>query len=103
MILAKRIDGQTHTEDNHWWRIYEDGDLIAKIKVIPKYRYSALFSGFIYVSKHSFTLKSVNLDINQASLSFFNTFSVIQDYKLINDTVLVPSRQEFYYKTKKDC
>ncbi|MFT5512566.1 MAG: hypothetical protein ACI8SE_000964 [Bacteroidia bacterium] len=79
---------------------YEGDDVIAKISVIPKYSHSALFSGTIYISKKTHTLVSVNLDINPAALAFFDRFTVIQDYQLEDDSVLVPQRQEFYYDTK---
>ncbi|MFT5724734.1 MAG: hypothetical protein ACI9JN_001856 [Bacteroidia bacterium] len=79
---------------------FGEEDIIAKIKVTPKYRYSALYSGTIFISKKTFTLISVNLDINPAALAFFDRFTVIQDYTLVGDTTLVPIRQEFYYDTK---
>lgn len=79
---------------------YEGDDVIAKITVIPKYEFSALFSGTIFISKKTNTLKSVNLDINPQSLAFFDRFTVIQDYTLVGDTVLIPERQEFYYDTR---
>ena len=79
---------------------YEGDEYIAKIKVTPKYKRSALFSGIIYVSKKTYTIKSVNLDINPASLAFFDRFTVIQDYQLQNDSTIIPIRQEFYYGTK---
>lgn len=79
---------------------FQGEEMIAKITVTPKYEFSALFSGTIYVSKKTYTLKSVNLDINKQALSFFDRFTVIQDYSLIGDTVLIIDRQEFYYDTK---
>ncbi len=79
---------------------YENDEPIARIKVLPKYSHGALYSGEIFVSKKSHTLKSVRLAINPSALAFFDRFTVIQDYKLLSDNTYLPVRQEFYYDTK---
>ncbi|MBO6515417.1 MAG: carboxypeptidase-like regulatory domain-containing protein [Bacteroidia bacterium] len=79
---------------------YEGDDFIAKIRVTPKFDRGALFAGVIYVSKKTFTLKSVDLSINDATLSFFDNFNVIQDFTLVDSNKLMIKRQEFYYGTR---
>ena len=79
---------------------YVGEEVVAKIRVEPKFSYGPLFQGVIYVSKTSSVLKSVDLSINTAGLSYFNNFSVIQDLALLNDSSLVTTRQEFYYGTQ---
>lgn len=78
---------------------YEGKDFVAKIRVTPKYSHSPLFSGIIFISKNTYTIKSVDLSINSGALRFFDNFNIIQDYSLVKDSFLLPERQEFYYET----
>ncbi|MCB9262585.1 MAG: carboxypeptidase-like regulatory domain-containing protein [Flavobacteriales bacterium] len=75
------------------------GDFIGKIRVTPKNKDAALFTGVIYISKTTKTLKSVELEINPTALMYFNNFRVIQDYDFTKDNQLIITRQEFYYES----
>ena len=80
---------------------YENEEPIAKIQVIPRFEKGALFSGVIFVSKTTFTLKSVQLTVEPSNLMYFDNFKLIQDYDIIDTGIIVPVRQEFYYGTKQ--
>lgn len=73
--------------------INEDGMVILKEDVLKKYTYQQFKTG---VSKVSFYLKSLNIDISQASL--LKAFSVFLGYKNWNtlSTVIKSKRQSIY-------
>lgn len=81
---------------------YEDGEteLTNKIKVTPRFKEGALFSGHIYIMENTWNIKAVDLEVNSPTLYFFKDFRVIQNYELINDSVWVPSREEFFYNAR---
>lgn len=80
---------------------HENGKLIHKIEVIPRFKTEALFSGYIYIMDGSWAIKSVDLAIAKNSLHYFKTFRVKQDHEPINDSVWVVSRREFFYTSRE--
>ncbi|MEA3451113.1 MAG: DUF5686 and carboxypeptidase regulatory-like domain-containing protein, partial [Bacteroidota bacterium] len=80
---------------------YEDSVKINKIEVIPRNKIDALFYGFIYIDDDKSALKAVNLSINEAALSVFQNFNIIQDYTQINDSIFLPNKTEVKYLIKE--
>lgn len=79
----------------------EENRLVFKIQVIPRFKGGKLFQGIIYIEDISFGIKAVDLELNPYSLKFFSKFRLIQDYHIQGDSVIYPSRQEFYYETRQ--
>lgn len=80
---------------------YENGTKINKIKVKPLNDNSSLFYGNIFIEDSTFALLSVDLFINEKSLSIFENFNIIQNYQKIEDEIYVPTRTEITYTIKE--
>lgn len=77
----------------------EDGKLINKIKVIPRVKNGALFSGYIYIVEDSWNIKAVEFELPAAMLIHYNYFKLFQEYEEVDEKWVV-TREEFYYNTK---
>ncbi|MEL6534662.1 MAG: DUF5686 and carboxypeptidase regulatory-like domain-containing protein, partial [Bacteroidota bacterium] len=75
----------------------EEGKIIHKIRVIPRNKEGAAFSGHIFIEDKTWAISAVDLEINPSTLRFFRYFRVLQQYSLGPDSVYVPEREEFFY------
>ena len=80
---------------------YEDGALTYKIRVEPRFREAPLFRGHIFIRDGDFNIKAVDLEIDRSSLHFFRYFRLFIEYDAINDSIWVPTREEFFYNTRE--
>jgi len=79
---------------------YQDGVLTYKIEVIPRFPEDPLFSGYIYIRDRDWNIKAVDLEVGKGSLNFFKYFRIIAEYEAHNDSVWLPTHEEFYYNTR---
>lgn len=80
--------------------VFEDGHLLHKIKVEPRKKGNANFTGIIWVQDSTFHLKKVDLSIYKGGLIIYDEFNIKQEYEFIEDSVLIIKRQEFNYSSK---
>ncbi|MBI1305629.1 MAG: hypothetical protein GC181_03330 [Bacteroidetes bacterium] len=74
----------------------EDSVLIYKIRVTPKTLKNSV-SGIIYINDKDFTIKAVDLELQEGDLLFFDHFHILQDYKEVAPNYCMPVREEFNY------
>ncbi len=79
---------------------YENDIKIFRILVTPLFPGDALFSGHVFIEDSTWALRGVDLNVNPRVLLFCNEFKIRQNYQKINDSILVPSKTEFYYTIK---
>ena len=79
--------------------VADDGQLVYKIKVIPRKKGNGTMSGFIYINEGLWNIRSLDLKLNKGASRAYDEFRIKQSYKKI-DEVWIIDRQEFDYKTK---
>lgn len=79
---------------------YEKEQLVHKIKVIPRRRNDALFTGIIYINDKHFNIAALELSLPSSALHHLKSFKIYQNY-IKYDSVYVLDRQEFFYKVNK--
>lgn len=79
----------------------ENGRVVYKIKVTPRLKYGPYFEGHIYIVDEIWAIKSVNLKIVPATLSFFNYFQVLHTYEMTEDNRWTLSKEDYYYTIKE--
>lgn len=79
----------------------ENGRVTYKIKVTPRLKYGPYFEGHIYIVDEIWAIKSVNLKIVPATLSFFNYFQVLHNYEMTDDDRWTLKREDYYYNIKE--
>lgn len=78
----------------------EDGHKVFKIKVIPRFKSSTLFSGYLFIEDSTYAIKSVDLEINPKAMFGADAFKIIQNYAFIAGKSL-PVRREIIYTIKE--
>jgi hypothetical protein len=78
----------------------ENGYVIHKIIVTPRNSEGPFFQGELYIEDGSFAIKSVNFQILQTTLSYFNYFQVIHNYERTGDGRWTKAREDYYYNVK---
>lgn len=77
---------------------YENEELINKIKVIPKRKGDAVFSGNIYIAENSWRIHSTDLLLDKnTGIQWVDTLRVRQEYLKVNDTIWMPFKNNFEY------
>jgi len=79
--------------------VADDGQLVYKIKVIPRKKGNATVSGFIYINEGLWNIRSLDLKLYKGASRSYDQFRIKQSYKKI-DEVWIIDRQEFDYETK---
>jgi len=79
---------------------FENDQKIYEIEVIPKFSAAALFKGSLYIIDDIWVIKSFDLKINSLAMPFFQDFTVLQDYEIV-DSFWVPVRREYIYSIKE--
>ena len=79
----------------------EDGQKIYKIKVIPRFKSDALFDGIIFIQDGTFSIKSVDLEINPPALHLCKAFKILQNYELVDGRYSLHVRREILYTIKE--
>lgn len=75
---------------------YENGQKIYEIRVDPRFKEEALFSGTLYIRDESWEIVSCALHINKGALTYFKEMYFICDYTKMGERI-VPTRREFVY------
>ena len=78
----------------------EDGHLIHKIEVNPKRNTSPLFTGNIYIVDEEWSIKAVDLTVNDRYLIPYKSFTFQLQFQKIDDTYWMLDREEFHYQLK---
>ncbi len=77
----------------------ENGQIIYKIKLIPKRMQDPVFRGYIYIVKNSWRLHSTDLLVNKdAGVEFVDTLYIKQQYVAQPNGVWMPSSQRFIFQ-----
>ncbi|MCE2787852.1 MAG: DUF5686 and carboxypeptidase regulatory-like domain-containing protein [Sphingobacteriales bacterium] len=77
----------------------ENGQVIYKIKLIPKRNHDPVFRGYIYIVKNSWRLHSTDLLVNKdAGVEFVDTLYIKQQYTPQSNGVWMPSSQRFIFQ-----
>lgn len=79
----------------------ENGMIVHKIKVIPRRSGNSTCSGYLYINEGIWNINRLDLKFKKGSFKFFDTFRLKQDYSQVEDTLWIPTRQEFIYETKQ--
>lgn len=75
--------------------------VVYKIKVIPRKSGNSTCKGYLYINDSIWNINKLDLSFNKGGLRFYDEFRLKQNYLQINDTLWLPDRQEFIYKTKQ--
>ncbi len=76
----------------------ENGELVNKIKVIPKRKDEPAFSGYIYITDGSWRIHSSDLFLTKDSqIRFLDTLEMRQNYIPVTKEVWMPFYSEFYF------
>ena len=75
---------------------YENEILIHKIKVVPKRKEEAVFSGQVQIADSTWQIVSVELEMNGKKLRKFNSFKIYQRFTLFEGKSVL-ERQEFFF------
>jgi hypothetical protein len=77
----------------------ENGEVINRIKVIPKRQYEPTFEGYIYILDDSWRIHSVDLYLTKsAGINFVDTMTVKQQYIPVENKAWMPASVKFEFK-----
>lgn len=79
----------------------ENGQIVYKIKVIPRKKSNSTVRGYIYINEGIWNINRLDLEFYKGGLRIFDAFQLKIDYQEINDSIWIPARQEFIYETKQ--
>lgn len=79
---------------------YEDSVLIYKIRVEPIFVTDAAFNGVIYVEDSTWMVRTLDLSINSQAMHFCKEFHIIQNYKKLENNIVLPVRRDLKYVIK---
>ena len=79
----------------------KDKRIIYKIEVIPRRKESATFTGHVFIESETYALSGVDLELNPRALYMFKKFHINHEYGVIQDSLRVLTREEYFYNTKE--
>ena len=79
---------------------YKGDKLEYKIKVTPRKKGNASWEGYIWILDKDFCITKLDLHIEKGGLYIYDDFRVQQEYKFINDSIIVLTHQTFDYTSK---
>ncbi len=74
--------------------------MLYKIKVTPRKKGNASWNGYIWILDKDFCVYKVDLNLHKAGLYIYDDFTIQQEFKFIEDSVLVLTQQNFQYESK---
>ena len=74
--------------------------MLYKIKVTPRKKGNAAWTGHIWVLDKEFCILKVDLSLSKGGLIMYDDFNIKQEYTFENDSVLVLTKQDFKYASK---
>jgi hypothetical protein len=81
--------------------LVENGQVVYKIRVTPRKTGNSTCRGLIYINDKHWNINRLELELQKGSMKFYDAFTIKQDYKVLEDSVWIPYRQEFSYLTKE--
>ncbi|PHI21803.1 hypothetical protein CEQ90_00515 [Lewinellaceae bacterium SD302] len=78
---------------------YEDGELVYKIRVIPRKSGNATVSGLIWINEGHWTINRIDFELPTGALILSDRFRIEQHYAEVADSVWMIDRQAFIYGT----
>lgn len=80
----------------------ENGQLVHKIKVIPRKSGNSTCKGFLYINDGLWNINRLDLTLNKDALMLFDGFQLKQRYQQLEDNIWIPDRIEFIYEAKQN-
>ena len=80
----------------------EEGQLVHKIKVIPRKSGNSTCKGFLYINDRLWNINRLDLTLNKDALMLFDKFQLKQRYQQLKDNIWIPNRIEFIYEAKQN-
>ena len=80
----------------------ENGQLVHKIKVIPRKSGNSTCKGFLYINDVFWNINRLDLTLNKDALMLFDGFQLKQKYQQLEDNIWIPDRIEFIYEAKQN-
>lgn len=80
----------------------ENGQLVHKIKVIPRKSGNSTCKGFLYINDGLWNINRLDLTLNKDALMLFDKFRLKQRYQKLEDNIWIPDRIEFIYEAKQN-
>lgn len=74
--------------------------MLFKIKVTPRKKGNASWSGYIWILDKSFCILKVDLHLSKGGLILYDEFNIKQEYELNDDSLLLLVKQDFKYASK---
>lgn len=81
--------------------LQEGGRMVYKIKVTPRKTSNSTCSGLIYINDGLWNINRLDLKFHKGGLKIYDSFELKQTYEQIEDSLWIPTRQEFTYQTKQ--
>ncbi len=78
---------------------YQDGTPINKIEVIPRFRESNLFRGFIYIEEENWSIYKCVFSLKHTSIYYFNEFDIEVNF-IKYDSLYIPHKETYNYSFK---
>ena len=79
----------------------EDGMLVHRIRVTPRKSGNASCHGVVFINDGIWTINRLDLSFPKGGLKFFDAFKLVQEYKPIQDSLWLVSKQELQYRAKQ--
>lgn len=79
----------------------EDGQIIYKIKVVPRKKGNSTCSGLLYINEGSWTINRLELSFAKDALMVFDEFTLEQTYEQTASGRWIIGKQVFIYTTKE--
>jgi len=83
-------------EETEYW----NGVEVYRIKVTPRKKGNAAWSGTIWIQNDLFCLRKVSLNLKSDAMIVYKDFAIEQDYLFVNDSILILDSQSFSYYSK---
>ena len=74
--------------------------MLYKIKVTPRKKGNASWSGYIWILDKNFCIMKVDLHLSKGGLILYDGFNIKQEYGFEKDSVLILLKQDFQYESK---
>lgn len=78
----------------------QEGRTVYKIKVTPRKTGDATANGYLFINDSIWNINKLELTLHKGGLKFYDDFTIKQSYEEIEDSLWIPTRQEFIYQTK---
>lgn len=74
--------------------------MLFKIKVTPRKKGNATWTGHIWVLDKAFCITKVDLHLTKGGMIMYDEFNIQQEYEMRDDSILLLMKQDFEYESK---